>query len=707
MTRIWNSGGQPLVGQTVTMTALAAALGRGINFGNCLEAPLEGDWGPLFDDSWPAIVKAVGFTHVRLPVRFSNHAAVTADATLDPTFLARVDHVLTTILAQGLYVILDGLHHYRQMDGDATDVHETSVDPSVVNARGIAIWVQLGAHYAGWSNRLLYELHNEPHNLLDGSQSMPPTFDGAPWNALYPQLLAGVRSTDPTRAVLIGPANYNNGNFLPNLTPPTDPNVIITMHDYLPIEFTIDVPSTDWDGDPSSFTTMLDYGVAYRTAHGMPIYVGEFGSSTSASESLRVSWATMARNSMDARGMTSAVWNFDADFALYDTTAGAWDLQLLNAVIPTTHRNLRPAMGATPQIDTRHYSASQIRNMRAAFSAPAATPLKTTWAGLTNSSYGTLWGIDACDDSDQVLFPPPSNNYEEKGALHGVAQPANVGGGGYLGNAASTLLFTSADSMAYILSQMPTIVNNTNGSGTRFGYSTAKGAPSILRSTQVGDARLHAGLRSGLAYDGYPINNGEVHWIAFAHYLDSSWSAQALSSGIGNALWDSHSVPVSSGYTGTICAINWYDNLNGTSQPHKLWCWSVPNSGGYSQHFRYNWDANINGWQRIIIQYCSGAASDSPILNIWVANGTGSYTQLSAATDPYTGNVYPANHPFGDPIGGGVTTGMPDYFKLEQYNVGTPSTSPVSVWSTGAFSEKQVSGSLLAAAQSALLPWAL
>src|SRR5579859_7126636 len=54
--------------------AMAAALGRGVNFGNMLDAPREGDWGRWVRDGDIDRVAEAGFATIRLPVRFSNHA---------------------------------------------------------------------------------------------------------------------------------------------------------------------------------------------------------------------------------------------------------------------------------------------------------------------------------------------------------------------------------------------------------------------------------------------------------------------------------------------------------------------------------------------------------------------------------------------------------------------------------------------------------
>jgi aryl-phospho-beta-D-glucosidase BglC (GH1 family) len=60
-----------------------------------LEAPVEGAWGLTVTDDFIDKASAAGFTSVRLPVRWSNHASARAPFTIDPAFIGRVD--ITTI----------------------------------------------------------------------------------------------------------------------------------------------------------------------------------------------------------------------------------------------------------------------------------------------------------------------------------------------------------------------------------------------------------------------------------------------------------------------------------------------------------------------------------------------------------------------------------------------------------------------------------
>ena len=93
--------------------AVAHGLGRGINLGNMLEAPREGDWGVRLEPRFIELATR-HFQTVRLPVRWSNHAAPTADARIDEAFARRVDGVVDALLARGVRVILN-VHHYTQL----------------------------------------------------------------------------------------------------------------------------------------------------------------------------------------------------------------------------------------------------------------------------------------------------------------------------------------------------------------------------------------------------------------------------------------------------------------------------------------------------------------------------------------------------------------------------------------------------------------
>ena len=109
---------------------------RGINLGNALDAPKEGAWGVTLEPGHFALAKAAGLDHVRLPVRFSAHAAAEAPFTVEPELFARVDWALAQAAAHGLSIIVD-LHHYEEL----------MKQPNENADRLVGIWKQIAERY--------------------------------------------------------------------------------------------------------------------------------------------------------------------------------------------------------------------------------------------------------------------------------------------------------------------------------------------------------------------------------------------------------------------------------------------------------------------------------------------------------------------------------------------------------------------------------
>src|SRR5438270_10536777 len=82
-------------------------LGRGINFGNALEAPKEGEWGVTLKAEYFQAIKKAGFDSVRLPLKWSAHAKAGAPYTIDPKFAERVDWAIDQAIANKLNIIVN------------------------------------------------------------------------------------------------------------------------------------------------------------------------------------------------------------------------------------------------------------------------------------------------------------------------------------------------------------------------------------------------------------------------------------------------------------------------------------------------------------------------------------------------------------------------------------------------------------------------
>ena len=234
-----------------TAAETAQALGRGINFGNALEAPREGDWGVSLEEGDFARIAEAGFDHVRVPVSWAGYASETAPFTIpdgvDPTVThpdydniwERVDWVIEQAEANNLMVILN-MHHYD----------EAHVDPEAHTDRIVGMWEQISARYTSASNSVVFELFNEPHGEFTERPEL--------WNDLASDLVDTVRVDNPNRTILAGPVGFNHISELETLELPDDPNLVATVHLYEPFDFTHQ--GADWveDVPPLGATWSVD-----------------------------------------------------------------------------------------------------------------------------------------------------------------------------------------------------------------------------------------------------------------------------------------------------------------------------------------------------------------------------------------------------------------------------------------------------------------
>jgi len=306
-------------------------LGAGINLGNALEAPTEGEWGMVLEARFFEEIRDAGFDSVRIPIRWSAHAEREAPYTIDPEFFERVDWAIEQALSRGLSAVIN-MHHYEEL----------YADPDGERERFLGLWRQIAERYADQPAELYLEPLNEPHGNLND----------AAWNAMIPEVIAAVREHDPDRFLIIGPDEWNNVRALPKLRlPESDRRLIATVHYYLPFQFTHQGASwvngadawlgTTWNGTPAEKQAIeqhFDDVKAWSKAHGRPIYLGEFGAYSRADHASRIRWTRFVREQAEARGFSFAYWEFGAGFGAYDRDANRWRPELKDALVPSVGR---------------------------------------------------------------------------------------------------------------------------------------------------------------------------------------------------------------------------------------------------------------------------------------------------------------------------------------------------------------------------------
>lgn len=303
------------------------ALGRGINLGNALEAPNEGDWGITLQADWFKLIKDAGFSSVRIPIRWSAHTSADAPYTINEAFFERVDWAIAQALENDLMVIFN-IHHYE----------EIFVNPTQERNKFLSIWEQISLRYKDQPAEVLFEILNEPHGALTAVL----------WNQLLPLGLEKIREHNPYRTVVIGAAEWGGIPGLLKLDIPEDSNLIVTVHYYEPFQFThqgaewVDNSDpwlgTKWDGSPAEvaavenhFQTIVDWG----QDRGVPINIGEFGAYSKADSPSRGRWTASIVSFALANDMSYHYWEFASGFGIYNPSNGDWDLDLLNGLTKT------------------------------------------------------------------------------------------------------------------------------------------------------------------------------------------------------------------------------------------------------------------------------------------------------------------------------------------------------------------------------------
>jgi len=303
-------------------------LGRGINLGNALEAPSEGDWGMVIEEQFIDLIQKAGFQSVRIPVRWNANAGNSHPYAINVSFFNRVDEIIQWSLDRGLAVMLN-IHHYNEL----------MQHPQQHRERFLKIWDQIATHYKDYPEQLVFEILNEPHDNLT------PVL----WNTYLKEAIKVVRQTNPRRVIVIGTANWGGFGTLPQLELPShDRQIIATVHYYNPFQFTHQGaswagPDTDdwlgttWDGTSEEFNEVnrdFDSVSAWAQTNNRPVHLGEFGAFSTADEDSRQRWTAAIREAAENRGFSWAYWEFGAGFGIYDRNLDQWHKHLLEALIP-------------------------------------------------------------------------------------------------------------------------------------------------------------------------------------------------------------------------------------------------------------------------------------------------------------------------------------------------------------------------------------
>ena len=284
-------------------------IGKCLNMSDMLDAPVEGAWGPPMRDSDFSEIADAGFSTVRIPIAFSDHADLSPPYTIDSKFMDRVSRVVALAVDTGLGVIVD-MHGYNSL----------MRDPRVETPRAVALWEQIADRLSSAPRSVWFEIINEPHGKLAGDEL----------NAFNLSALKAIRRSNRDR-IVVASGEWNSIYNLKDIEYFDDLNVIPSFHYYDPMSFTHQ--GATWVKpfmplgrmfEPHRDRAQLDGSVGvvlrYMKSSGRVPFLGEYGVRYDAAIPVgqRASYYGAVSNAFASIGVDSCAWGYRSTFRLRD-----------------------------------------------------------------------------------------------------------------------------------------------------------------------------------------------------------------------------------------------------------------------------------------------------------------------------------------------------------------------------------------------------
>ena len=310
-----------------TSFEIVEEMGRGINLGNVLSAPTEGNWAFSVYEEYFDQVKDEGFGNVRVPVDFFGGSFLNADYTVNgsertlsslsncddnscfselagtqnqyngspddyyvnPLYLDRLQQVVDWSMSKGLVTIID-FHGAKLKENflytfDQSEINGINYYSDPTSAKRIAdlnkfkaIWRDIAERFKDYPETLLFEVFNEPYFWLSADEISTISSD-------IINIVRSSGSNNESRKIIVTGGDTNSWEVIfqiPNDLINSDPNLIATFHYYQPMSFTSSMQENNNNFNLSQnaknqITQRFSQINTWSTTNNIPVYVGEFG----------------------------------------------------------------------------------------------------------------------------------------------------------------------------------------------------------------------------------------------------------------------------------------------------------------------------------------------------------------------------------------------------------------------------------------------
>ena len=327
--------------------AILEDMGLGWNLGNSLDATggsgldTETSWSnPKTTQALIDKVKSLGFNTVRVPVSWGKH--VSGDNyTIDSAWLARVKEVVDYCYKNDMYVILN-IHHDTKSSASASGAgyYPRSSAYSSSEKFVTSVWSQVAEYFKDYDYHLIFETLNEPRLIGTSYEwwfskwSVPSEVKDAIdcINKLNQKAVDTIRTTGSNnRGRLIMCPGYDasiDGATVSGFKLPTDISgnknrIAVSVHAYSPYNFAMNIDTSKGATSTYSSSIKEELQSLFSTLKsnfrdkGIPVVIGESGSTDKNNTAERVKWATDYTALAKKNNIPCVLWDNNA-FAVYN-----------------------------------------------------------------------------------------------------------------------------------------------------------------------------------------------------------------------------------------------------------------------------------------------------------------------------------------------------------------------------------------------------
>ena len=294
-------------------------MGIGWNLGNTLDAyggsnglDTETSWGnPKTTKAMIDAVKAKGFNTVRVPVTWFPH--LDGNDNIDSAWMARVKEVVDYCIDNDMYVILN-LHHEEWVNRADLGTAYNQMQPKFTK-----IWSQIAEAFKDYDQHLIFESLNEPraagtdHEWWGPQQSECDTINKL--NQDFVKLIRSSSSANNKNRLLMIPGYCASADssIFSKIQVPNDSMVAVSIHAYVPYDFTMNTDVRDHSTFSTAYSSNLSQTLeSIRNTFltkGIPVVIGEFGTSNFGNTEARVQWAEQYMKTTKEMGIPCVLWD--------------------------------------------------------------------------------------------------------------------------------------------------------------------------------------------------------------------------------------------------------------------------------------------------------------------------------------------------------------------------------------------------------------